>query len=72
MTQKFEEKKLDTIYVEGSLSSLISELQSAQRRYGKEGYGNLTIRSTRTCGHPFYCECSETPTLFGTRAVKGD
>ena len=70
MSQKFEEKRLDTIYVCGSLSALISDLQSAQRRYGKEGYGNLTIRNTRTCGHPFYCECGETPTLFGTRAVK--
>lgn len=72
MAQKFETKMLTTFYIEGSLGRAISELQKAKRLYGEEGWGDLEIRGARTCGHPFWCECGETPALFGTRAVSGE
>jgi hypothetical protein len=72
MTQKIVEERLSSICVSGSLEGLIHELTGLKERYGKQGYGNLTVKYVRSCGHPFHCECSETPYVFGQRAARKD
>ena len=56
----------ETIYVQGSVESLIKDLQRIRREYGKE-HTNLCIEEIRDCG--CYHDCSCSPSLFiqGTR-----